>query len=119
ACFLPVALHVMALRGFDYACHFIWFKDRMSTGYWQRDTHEILLVGVRGNVPAPAPGTQYRSVIEGPVREHSRKPHWQYELIERYSPTLAKLELNPGDDAERPGWTRWGKPHRSAKADDA
>ena len=78
--------------------------------------HEILLVGVRGSPPAPAPGKQYRSVIEGEIREHSRKPDWQYELINSYFPTLPKLELNPGDDAEIEGWTRWGMPHRKAEA---
>lgn len=113
---LAIALQVMALRNFDYRCQFIWLKNRMITGYWQRGMHEILLVGTRGKPPAPAPGKQFRSVLEGEVREHSHKPDWQYTLIESYFPTLPKLELNPGDDEERPGWTRWGKPHRSAQA---
>jgi hypothetical protein len=48
--------------------------------------------------------TQWDSVLPGPVREHSRKPDWQYELIETYYRNLPKLELN----ARRPGWISWG-----------
>jgi N6-adenosine-specific RNA methylase IME4 len=50
---------VMAAWGFDYSTGFAWAKDRIGTGYWNRNEHEPLLVGTRGNIPAPAPGTQW------------------------------------------------------------
>src|SRR5262249_46866246 len=100
---LPHALTVMAAWGFDYRSHLVWIKDKIGTGYWFRNGHELLLVGVRGNVPAPAPGTQRSSWIECGVGVHSAKPEYFHELIEAYFPTLPKIELNRRGPA-REGW---------------
>src|SRR6476660_7086896 len=77
------------------------------TGYWFRNRHEQMLVGTRGNVPAPAPGTQWPSVIRERKREHSRKPEKSYQLIEAYFPNVPKIELNCRGEP-RPGWDGWG-----------
>jgi hypothetical protein len=53
---LPQALEVMAAWGFQYTSSFVWVKDKAGTGYWNRNQHELLLVGRRGDIPAPAPG---------------------------------------------------------------
>ncbi len=103
---LPDALKVMAAWGFEYKSHCVWAKDKVGTGYWFRNAHELLLVGTRGNVPAPAPGTQFPSTIEGRVTKHSAKPERFYELIEEYFPNLPKIELNARN--ARPGWDAWG-----------
>jgi N6-adenosine-specific RNA methylase IME4 len=103
---LPQALFVMARWGFDYRSHFIWRKDRFGTGYWNRNLHELLLVGVRGEIPAPAMGEQWRSLIDAPVGEHSAKPAKFLELIEAYFPTLPKIELNRRG-SPRAGWDAW------------
>ena len=103
---LPDALKVMAAWGFDYKSHCVWTKDRVGTGYWFRNAHELLLVGTRGNIPAPAMGTQWPSTIEAQVGKHSAKPERFYELIEEYFPNLPKIELNARN--ARPGWTAWG-----------
>ena len=103
---LPQALEVMAAWGFAYKSHMIWAKDRIGTGYWFRNQHELLLVGTRGKVPAPAMGEQFPSVIEAPVGAHSAKPEKFYEVIEAYFPTLPKIELNARQARE--GWVRWG-----------
>lgn len=103
---LPDALRVMESWGFSYKSHCIWAKDRIGTGYWFRNQHEILLVGTRGNVPAPAMGTQVESLVDAPVGRHSEKPDIFYELIERYFPNLPKIELNAR--RSRPGWDAWG-----------
>lgn len=105
---LPDALEVMKAWGFAYKTHAIWRKNKIITGYWFQFVHELLLVGTRGEVPAPAPGTQPLSVIEadrpGP---HSAKPEAFLELIEKYYPTMPKIELNRRGPA-RPGWDAWG-----------
>ena len=44
---LPQALEVMAAWGFEYRTNFVWAKDRAGTGYWSRNQHELLLVGVK------------------------------------------------------------------------
>jgi N6-adenosine-specific RNA methylase IME4 len=102
----PQAFEVMAAWGFNYVSHAAWNKDHAGTGYWFRNKHELLLVGTRGHVPAPAPGTQWESVIEAPVGKHSEKPERVYELIESYFPTLPKIELNARH--RREGWEAWG-----------
>jgi N6-adenosine-specific RNA methylase IME4/uncharacterized ParB-like nuclease family protein len=104
---LAVAIELMRLRGFKYSTNFVWAKDRIGTGYWSRNKHELLLVGRRGDVPAPAHGTQYPSLIEAPVGEHSAKPEVFLEMIESYFPSLPKIELNRRG-SPRPGWDAWG-----------
>jgi N6-adenosine-specific RNA methylase IME4 len=57
---LPRALETVKAWGFEYKSCFTWGKDRAGTGYWNRNQTEHLLVGTRGNVPAPAPGRKLR-----------------------------------------------------------
>lgn len=104
---LPHALLVMEAWGFDYRSHQVWNKDRIGTGYWFRNKHELLLVGVRGDIPAPAPGENNTSVIDAPRGEHSAKPEVFLEMIERLYPSLPKIELNRRGPA-RHGWDAWG-----------
>jgi N6-adenosine-specific RNA methylase IME4 len=104
---LPHGLVVMAAWGFDYVSHYAWGKDKSGTGYWSREKHELLLVGTRGNVPCPAPGTQWDSLILAPRGAHSEKPDCVLAMIEQYFPNLPKIELNRRGPA-RPGWDAWG-----------
>jgi N6-adenosine-specific RNA methylase IME4 len=104
---LPQALSVMDAWGFEYRSNYVWVKDRIGTGYWNRNAHEHLLIGVRGKIPAPAMGTQWDSVVEAPVGEHSAKPSIFLEMIEEYYPNLPKIELNCRGKG-RPGWAIWG-----------
>ena len=106
---LPQALQVMAAWGFEYKSQWIWDKQVAGTGYWNRNRHELLLVGTRGNIPAPAPGQQWESIIASPKGDHSEKPEWQYELIGELYPNLPKIELNARADNPPPkGWDVWG-----------
>lgn len=103
---LPDALAVMKAWGFEYKSHVVWLKDRQGTGYWFRNQHELLLVGTRGEIPAPAMGTQFRSALAYDVGEHSVKPPFAHEIVEAYYPTLPKIELNAR--RRREGWEAWG-----------
>lgn len=103
---LPEALQVMARWGFTYRSHFCWAKDRAGLGRWNRNRHELLLVGTRGSPPCPAPGTQWDSLITAPLGRHSEKPENFHRLIEDYFPTLPKIEMNARK--ARPGWDAWG-----------
>jgi hypothetical protein len=49
---LPQAHEVMAAWGFAYKSNFAWAKNRMGTGFWNRNKHELLLIGTRGHIPA-------------------------------------------------------------------
>jgi hypothetical protein len=56
---LKRALQAMTALGFTYKSSFV-----------VRESGELVLVGTRGKIPAPAPGTQFPSVIEeGDVRK--------------------------------------------------
>lgn len=107
---LPQALEVMAAWGFTYKSQVVWIKQRAGdgrgTGYWFINEHEVLLVGTSGEVPAPAPGSQWRSYVTAPVEEHSAKPDIFALLIEAYFPSLPKIELNAR--RRRDGWEAWG-----------
>ncbi len=111
---LPQALGVMAAWGFSYRSHIIWAKTRVGTGYWFRNAHELMLVGTRGEIPAPAPGTQWASLIEAETGEHSAKPEVFWQMIERYFPNLPKIELNRRGPA-RQGWAAWGNEAAAAE----
>ena len=76
-------------------------------GYWFINRHEILLVGTKGKIPTPAPGTQWKSMIKAPVGRHSAKPESFYRLIEEYFPNLPKIDLFARGKM-RPDWAAWG-----------
>jgi N6-adenosine-specific RNA methylase IME4 len=103
---LPQALEVMEAWGFRYKSAIAWFKDKAGTGYWVRGQCELLLIGTRGEMPAPAPGEQPPAVIEAPRGRHSEKPAIFAEMIERLFPNSAKLEMFAR--VARPGWDVWG-----------
>jgi N6-adenosine-specific RNA methylase IME4 len=114
---MPHALLVMAALGFDYKSQHVWGKDKAGTGYWNRERHELFLIGTRGNVPCPAQGDQWESLIMAPVTGHSEKPECFLEMLEQYFPSLPKMELNRRGPP-RPGWSAWGNEVESVAGND-
>jgi len=104
--FLEEALKVMHYWGFTYKTNFVWIKDRIGTGFWLRNQHELLLLGFRGDFPHPADEDRPSSVIQAPYMEHSAKPDLLYPLIEKMYPKRRYLELFARN--QREGWTSWG-----------
>jgi N6-adenosine-specific RNA methylase IME4 len=105
---LDQQIDVLKAWGFTYTTNMVWEKTEQvgHFGYWFYNMHELVLIGTKGNIPAPAPGTQFPSVFRAPVRAHSQKPDIVYEIIEKYFPSLTKIELNAR--AARKGWDSWG-----------
>jgi N6-adenosine-specific RNA methylase IME4 len=103
---LPQALEVMAAWGFAYKTHCIWRKSKIGTGYWFRNSHELLLIWTRGSVPAPAPGTQPPSVIDDDTPQHSAKPIQFATMIEQWFPNMQRLEMFARKPRDR--WDSWG-----------
>lgn len=108
------ALRVMAAWGFDYVHHWIWDKEVAGTGYWGRDRHELLLIGRRGDVASPLPGSQPETVYRERKGPHSAKPDFFAETIERLYPSMPRLELFCR--SPRPGWDVWGYEAAPAEA---
>ena len=82
-------------------------KPSIGPGRWVRNQHEPLLLGRRGNYPAPYPKDLPSSVIHAKRGRHSEKPPCVYERIERMYPHASKLELF-ARGTPRPGWAAWG-----------
>jgi ParB-like chromosome segregation protein Spo0J len=104
-----------------YRTHQIWAKRaangnlHQGTGFWFRDCHELLLVGCRGDVPAPLEGKQALSIIDAVKGVHSEKPNdIVREMLDRYFEGVPKLEMfGRVDDpaafkARWPLWEVWG-----------
>jgi N6-adenosine-specific RNA methylase IME4 len=105
---LEQALTVMRAWGFEYKTGSVWDKLSIGPGYYFRQQHEHLLVGVRGNVPKPEPATRGASVYGEKRTRHSAKPAHYYEMLEAQYPDLPKRELFARTKA-RPGWLpSWG-----------
>lgn len=113
---LDDGIAVLQAWGFDYVTCLVWDKVHIGMGRWVRDRHEILLIGKRGSVSlAPLMGTQPESVYAEPKGDHSRKPVWFAEQIDRQWPELRKLELfqrkaslAEGDIRLNGLWDFWG-----------
>lgn len=108
---LPQALDVVNAWGFKYVTSGVWVKRTKSgklgfgTGYRLRCASEPFLIATLGN---PATVKNIRTVIEGPLRQHSRKPEEAYHEAGRMFPhALRKLDMF--SRRSRPGWDTWGK----------
>lgn len=100
------ALEVLESWGFKYKTQAVWDKKKMGMGYWFRGQHEILLIGVKGDIKPPEPSNRFSSVIESKRQGHSQKPDCVYDMIEKMFPEGKYLELFARD--KRDNWTVWG-----------
>jgi len=103
---LEDALKVMESWGFNYKTNFVWVKNKFGTGFYVRGQHELLLIGVKGDVHAPEQSNRFSSVLNAPVAKHSEKPSQFYDIIEKMYPNARYLELFARN--KREGWEAWG-----------
>ena len=109
---LQEGLEVMKAWGFEYKTNIIWHKirkdggpDGRGVGFYFRNTTEIILFGVRGNMRTLDPGRRQVNIIKTQKQEHSRKPEELYSVIEQCSPgPYLELFARGGRD----GWDVWG-----------
>lgn len=107
--YLPDALWVMSMIGFEYKTKITWGKDRVGLGQYFRGQTEDLLFGVRGKGRARDVCTQRRDLttlqLSCKSSRHSEKPEVFYQLIEGRSkgPYLEMFAR-----AGRAGWEFWG-----------
>lgn len=93
---LPDAIKVLEAWGFTFKTAGHWSKktkygkQAFGTGYLLRCAGEPFLIGTIGN---PKTARNVRSVIEGPIREHSRKPDEAFTAAENMMPDAIRLEL--------------------------
>lgn len=94
---------IMDAWGFEYKGMYVWGKDRIGLGNYWRVSHEILLLGVRGNCPFARKDVASWGMF--PRGRHSAKPGQIRAIIESVSPA-PRLELF--GRLAVPGWTVWG-----------
>ncbi len=109
---LAEGMQVMEDWGFTYKTNLIWHKirkdggpDGRGVGFYFRNTTEIILFGIRGNLRTSAPGRRQVNIIRSQKREHSKKPDELYPIIEACSPG-SYLELFAR--GQRQNWSQWG-----------
>lgn len=104
---LEEAIQVLNAWGFKYRTCAVWDKEVIGMGYWFRNQHELLLVGVKGEFAPPIPENRISSVIREKRDKHSKKPSLIYEMLENMFPQGRFLELFAREN-KRPKWAVWG-----------
>jgi N6-adenosine-specific RNA methylase IME4 len=89
--------------GFEFKSSFVWVKPQMGIGNYWRNSHEIMLLAVKGGQTALNKGQ--KSWIECSRGKHSAKPDAVRHSIEKLSPGPF-LELFGRKKVE--GWTVFG-----------
>ena len=117
------AVELLNAWGFEFKTSACWVKEQPASatsarrtgavpryaiglGSYYRQSHELRLVGTRGNIPPPAPSNRPCSVISAPRGAHSAKPAMARRQIEKMYPLLSRIELFAR--GEVPGWHVWG-----------
>lgn len=104
--FLREAFEVIDVWGFRYAySSFVWCKPTLGLGNYFRSSHELILLGIRGQLPFRDKGQ--RSWIEAERTKHSRKPGAVREIIEKVS-SPCYLEMYGREAPHSDEWTVYG-----------
>lgn len=105
--FLGHAMDLISAWGLIYKSNLVWAKDKIGTGYWGRQNHEILLIATtEAGFPAPSEEDRMPSCQTLPRGKHSEKPEEYAVWIEESWPTAKKLEMYCR--APRDGWDTFG-----------
>jgi N6-adenosine-specific RNA methylase IME4 len=102
--FIREAFQLIDAWGFEYRSMFIWVKPQMGIGNYWRVSHEIMLLGIRGNAKR-FNDKSLKSWVEASRTKHSAKPEAVRGMIEKAS-SGPYLELF--GRSEVPGWTVFG-----------
>lgn len=118
---LKECIDVMIAWGFEYRTCMVWDKVKIGMGYWCRNQHELLLIGLRGQFSPPPPEQRVSSIYKEARKEHSAKPRHFRDLIANWYPDASKVELfaRPNSQLDMwggytfDGWDCWGNEVKS------
>lgn len=99
---LTRALDLMRSWGFEYRGNVAWVKADAGEGSSRGVHHDLILVGAKGDPPAPSPRASRASVLFARPGKGGEKPEAIYSMIEQAYPDVARAELIAR--APRPGW---------------
>ena len=92
--------------GFTVKTILTWAKDRMGTGDWLRGQTEHCLMCIRGKPVVTL--TNQTTLLNGPLRQHSRKPDAFYTMVDNLCPAPAGGKVEMFCRQARPGWIAAG-----------
>jgi N6-adenosine-specific RNA methylase IME4 len=100
------AVVLMERWGFAYQTCAVWDRCKSSTEFWFRGQHDVLLVGVRGNMKSPLPELMAPSVIRAKPGKEGAKPDELYRIVEDMFPVKGKkiVRVDLFGTEEREGW---------------
>jgi N6-adenosine-specific RNA methylase IME4 len=87
------AKDVLSSWGFECKTNIVWNKSRIGNGFWLKNMHEHLVIGVKGTIPMPAERVESIHEVEPENRINSSKPSYFYSLVEKLYPGRKYLDL--------------------------
>ena len=102
---LEESFQVINAWGFDYKTSMVWDKMLHNVGHDVSVRHEFLLICKRGQPPKPLHLVD--SVYSEERTQHSKKPVYFRQHIEREYPDTKRIELFLRGDIPE-GWDAWG-----------
>ena len=101
--FMHEAYHVLEAWELEPKTILTWKKDKFGVGDWLRGQTEHCIMAIKGKPVVTL--TNQSTIIEGKVREHSRKPEEFYKLVESLC-LGSKFEMYQRE--QREGWAGSG-----------
>jgi len=89
--------------GFRDVAIVTWVKDRMGLGSWLRSQSEFCIMAVKGSPKVNL--TNQTTIINGALREHSRKPDEFYSFVDSL---CVGYKLDWFSRQQRDGWVSFG-----------
>jgi N6-adenosine-specific RNA methylase IME4 len=89
--------------GFEVKTILTWVKSKMGTGDWLRGKSEHCLMCIKGKPIINL--TNQTTILNGPLREHSRKPDEFYKMVDELCPGK-KIDIFSRE--QRKGWMTYG-----------
>ena len=87
--FMRHSFKILDAWGFQDRAILTWTKDRMGLGRWMRSQSEFAIMATRGKPLITL--TNQTTILDGPMREHSRKPDEFYSMVETLCPASRRL----------------------------
>lgn len=89
--------------GFQEKSILTWSKNRMGIGKWLRSKSEFCILAVKGKPRVDL--TNQTTILDAPIREHSRKPDEFYSMVEAL---CIGRRLDFFSREKREGWEQFG-----------
>ncbi|MCZ2459827.1 MAG: hypothetical protein LC128_09370, partial [Chitinophagales bacterium] len=101
--FMRYSFEILDTWGFRDVAIVTWVKDRMGLGSWLRSQSEFCIMAVKGSPVVNL--TNQTTIINGAMREHSRKPEEFYQFVDSL---CVGYKLDWFSRQQREGWVSFG-----------